>query len=461
MNAGTDPTMGATAPRSWRCFDRWCGALLLAVCLLWVVAAHAADWGLQVRDAPDGGAAVVVTVAPGSPAALAGLRPGDRVLRAQDSPVRNTAEFQTILRNDAATLVLGLSRDGWEKDVRLQSGGGQKSGKAWIGVRVADAVPDATGTGTPGALITGVSPDGPAAQAGLKAGDVVTRLEGRPVDGAATLASLLEDWPMGRSMRLAVTREGWGRDVLVTPTGAPAAPLAAPQAPAPQVAPAPAGWTDPPPGLVPAPRAATSAGPPQGNKALVAIGDFKVRAATANQAIGDGLREMLVTALHRSGNYVVVERMDIQGLAAEQALSRSRMAREGSAVPEHQMEVADIIVYGAVTEFEGAARGSSVQASVPKSMFSFGRDSSTAHMAIDVRVVDVASGRVLGSQSVVGDASSSQTALSGTPTVRGVGVPAGLGVFSNTPMEQAIRSCVEKAVGYVSATVPPGYFRHR
>ena len=183
--------------------------------------------------------------------------------------------------------------------------------------------------------------------------------------------------------------------------------------------------------------------------------------ATANQAIGDGLREMLVTALYSSGSYVVVERMDLQGLAAEQALSRSRMARQGSAVPEQRMDVADIIVYGAVTEFEGEAKGSAAQIGLPSLPLTFGLGAKTARMAIDVRVVDVASGRILGAQRIAGDAKSSQTTIGAAPTVRGVGIPIGLGMFQNTPMEYAIRSCVEQAVAYVSATVPSTYFRHR
>jgi curli biogenesis system outer membrane secretion channel CsgG len=46
----------------------------------------------------------------------------------------------------------------------------------------------------------------------------------------------------------------------------------------------------------------------------VAVGDFQVKAAKANQQIGDGLREMFLTSLHQSGYFNVVERMGIQGL---------------------------------------------------------------------------------------------------------------------------------------------------
>jgi curli biogenesis system outer membrane secretion channel CsgG len=77
-------------------------------------------------------------------------------------------------------------------------------------------------------------------------------------------------------------------------------------------------------------------------------------------------------------------------------------------------------------------------------------------MAIDVRVVDVNSGRILGAQRIVGSAQSSNTNVSATAG----GMPMSLGAFRNTPMEAAIRTCVEQAVAYISATVPPRYFSH-
>lgn len=215
----------------------------------------------------------------------------------------------------------------------------------------------------------------------------------------------------------------------------------------------------------PAPEAQASPeralGGPSGAKAAVAVGDFQVKAAGASSVIGDGLREMMVTTLHSSGRFVVVERIDVSGLAAEQALSRSRMARPGAAIPDRQMDVADIMVYGAVTEFLAEAKGSSFDIGVAKLPLSLGRQSNKAHMAIDVRVADVVSGRILGSQRIIGEADSSQLAMGARPTVHGNAIPLSLGMYNNTPMEQAIRTCIEKAVAYVDQSVPPQYYRHR
>jgi curli biogenesis system outer membrane secretion channel CsgG len=185
-----------------------------------------------------------------------------------------------------------------------------------------------------------------------------------------------------------------------------------------------------------------------------------VKAAGAEQFIGDGLREMLLTTMYNDGHYILVERMDLKGLAAEQALSRSRMARPESAIPESQMDVAEIMVYAAVTEFEAEAGGSGLQLGVPKVPLNLGYQSKTAHLAIDVRVVDVATGRLLAAQRITGTASSSQASVGANLSRRGTSIPVSLGTFRNTPMEQAIRECVQKAATYITSSTPKKYFHY-
>jgi curli biogenesis system outer membrane secretion channel CsgG/Tfp pilus assembly protein PilF len=223
-----------------------------------------------------------------------------------------------------------------------------------------------------------------------------------------------------------------------------------------------------PPVVPPRPAAGTPTArpaPPPGAQAgrlkvAIAVGDFQVKAAAAGQYIGDGLREMLVTALHGNGNFIVLERMDLKGLAAEQALSRSRMARPGEALPEGQMDVAEIMVYGAVTEFEPEVRGGGFNVGLGNIPLALGVQSKAAHMAIDMRVVDVASGRVLATGRVSGEAQSAQASIGANISARGTSIPVALGGFQNTPMEQAIRECIGGATAYVVNNTPPQYFRH-
>jgi curli biogenesis system outer membrane secretion channel CsgG len=296
----------------------------------------------------------------------------------------------------------------------------------------------------PGALITAVLQGGAAAQAGLQPGDLVTHAEGRKVLKAGDLATLLRTLPEGQQVTLTVTRQGWEKLVTLQPGAA----LPATVYSAPEATPVYPASPNPPP---------DASGP---LKATVAVGDFQVKAARANQYIGDGLREMLLTALHNSGRFIVVERIDIKGLAAEQALSRSAMARPDMAIPGAQMDVADVMVNGAVTEFEGEASGSDFQMGMPSVPFTASRGGKTSHMAIDIRVIDVRSGRLLMARRVTGSADASKGSFGASPKVSGQSMPFSFGAFRNTPMEKAIRDAVIQATQYVSDNLPPAYFRH-
>ena len=72
-----------------------------------------------------------------------------------------------------------------------------------LGITMQDAV-----GGTEGAVIVDVQPDSPAASAGLRKGDVVTALNGRPVRGAAELRARLGVVPVGETVELRVLEKG-------------------------------------------------------------------------------------------------------------------------------------------------------------------------------------------------------------------------------------------------------------
>nr|WP_156831111.1 DegQ family serine endoprotease [Arhodomonas aquaeolei] len=81
-----------------------------------------------------------------------------------------------------------------------------------LGVRVQDVTPDiAEAMGLDdrhGALISQVSPDSAAEKAGLKAGDVVTEVDGKPIGDAAELAKVIGLREVGEQVKLTVVRDG-------------------------------------------------------------------------------------------------------------------------------------------------------------------------------------------------------------------------------------------------------------
>ena len=81
-----------------------------------------------------------------------------------------------------------------------------------LGVQTQDLTDDiARALGTQagqGAVVTRVQPDSPAAAAGLQAGDVIVRVDGRPVRGASDFHNAEGLAPVGSSLTLELLREG-------------------------------------------------------------------------------------------------------------------------------------------------------------------------------------------------------------------------------------------------------------
>ncbi len=74
--------------------------------------------------------------------------------------------------------------------------------RGWLGVAVADA----SGDGAAGAEITGVEAGGPAARAGLRAGERVVSVNGESISGAAGLTRAIASLPPGTKVRLGMRK---------------------------------------------------------------------------------------------------------------------------------------------------------------------------------------------------------------------------------------------------------------
>ncbi|HLG17068.1 MAG TPA: DegQ family serine endoprotease [Blastocatellia bacterium] len=91
-----------------------------------------------------------------------------------------------------------------------------KSGKVtrgYLGVRLMDVTPalaKAVGyKGDDGALVSDLAPgEGPAAQAGLRSGDVITEFDGKPIKTAKQLTEMVADLPVGKAAAVKYVRDG-------------------------------------------------------------------------------------------------------------------------------------------------------------------------------------------------------------------------------------------------------------
>jgi serine protease Do len=103
-----------------------------------------------------------------------------------------------------------------------------------LGVAVQELTPTlARGLGLSdmrGLVVADVSPDGPAANSGLRRGDVITAIDGKPVEDVGHFRNLIASAPPGTKARLTIVCDGREQTVDVTIGAAPERTTAAPGA---------------------------------------------------------------------------------------------------------------------------------------------------------------------------------------------------------------------------------------
>ncbi len=87
---------------------------------------------------------------------------------------------------------------------------GRQQNQAWLGVGLGQH------SNTPGALIVDVFPKGPAAQAGLKEGDVIVRLNEQKIQSPEQLVKRLDDMKPNKKVQLTVQRDGKDQQIAAT-----------------------------------------------------------------------------------------------------------------------------------------------------------------------------------------------------------------------------------------------------
>jgi len=206
-----------------------------------------------------------------------------------------------------------------------------------------------------------------------------------------------------------------------------------------------------------------------GPKARLAVGEFKDKTAKGGwrggwfgmygmhfKQIGDGMRDMLTTALFNSSRYIVLEREQLGAVMKEQDLGASGRIKKGTEAPIGEIYGADLIITAAVTEFEGSAKGIGGATKVLGVVVGGGMKK--AHIAIDIRIIDAKTSQIVAATSVEGKASS--FALGGATRIGG-SLPIAMGGFAKTPTEKAIRVCIQKAVEFIASRTPAQYYRYK
>ena len=204
-----------------------------------------------------------------------------------------------------------------------------------------------------------------------------------------------------------------------------------------------------------------------GPKARVAVSQFKDKTGKGwwTGAIGDGMADMLSTALFHSNRYIVLERQTVSDVLREQDLATAGRIKKGTEAPTGEIEGAELLITGAVTEFEGNQSGigggiGGVGGNVGRILGGIAGGVKKAHMAIDMRVIDTRTSRIVAATSVEGEAT--DFALGGALAGWGSGGALGgaLGGWSKTPTEKALRICIVEAVKFIESKTPQTYYHY-
>lgn len=202
-----------------------------------------------------------------------------------------------------------------------------------------------------------------------------------------------------------------------------------------------------------------------GPKARIAVSMFTDKTAKGgglrnwwNAEIGDGMRDMLATALFNTNRYIVLERQMLDEVMAEQDLGASGRVKGETAAAIGEIEGAELIVTGAITEFEPASGGvgGGIGGIFGRVAGAVAGGLKKSHIAIDLRVVDTRTSRIVAATSVEGEAR--DTKLGGL--LVGSSVGGGLGGYSNSSMEKAVRIALGAAVDFIVTKTPEKFYHY-
>jgi curli biogenesis system outer membrane secretion channel CsgG len=163
---------------------------------------------------------------------------------------------------------------------------------------------------------------------------------------------------------------------------------------------------------------ALNAAEPVGLKKRVAVfsfedkSDHKIRWWRQGQNVGEGMADMLITALVKKGKFTVLERTELNRVLEEQKLGASGAVTAQTAAQVGDLLGVELAIVGAVTEygFKQQSTDVGVGSGVTNKLFkktnllkgnsSVGTQSTSIRVGVDVRFTDVTTGEIVAAENV-------------------------------------------------------------
>ena len=183
-----------------------------------------------------------------------------------------------------------------------------------------------------------------------------------------------------------------------------------------------------------------------------------------------GVRDMLVTELFNSKGFIVLEREALPQVVAEQAFSDNPRFDPKTTEKGGALEGAEYLIAAAITAFDTGSEGGALPIPIPGVISSdvaalgvLNLGYKKGYVAMDLRVLDAKTGRVLRTTAVEGRNTKTGVDLAVVAAARGLGVaqlPEPIKLFKNTPIEAALQkmsiaAIEELAKGFAPPEVGP------
>lgn len=201
--------------------------------------------------------------------------------------------------------------------------------------------------------------------------------------------------------------------------------------------------------LAPAASAKRGDGEPEGLKKMIAVVDFEDKTDRSRwhwtgPDPGQGMSDMLVTALVQSEKFRVMEREQLQHVLKEQDLGQSGRVTEQTAPAIGKLLGVTAVVYGSVSEFGymSSDTGGGIAG------IGGGFSKTTARVSIDVRMIDTTTGEIILADSA--DDEKSQMGLKLTTEDFSFGHK---GKFDETLVGKATREAIDDLVKKITETL--------
>ena len=142
-------------------------------------------------------------------------------------------------------------------------------------------------------------------------------------------------------------------------------------------------------------------------KKRVAVSRFEDRAGTGYNHLGEGVADMLVTALVKSNKFFVLERQELEKVLGEQKLGESGLVTAETAPKLGKLLGVELLVVGSVSEF--GTKESQVSGGI--SFLGGGIKRKTSRAVVDIRLINTVTGEIVAAEKEEGEESSTGIAV--------------------------------------------------